>query len=344
MSKEQWEKVASIVLSAALAILAVLGWVVKPVVIEIEQQSSGGFSTQSLTGTGGDFDDITADSVDVSGDVTIGGTLSVTTWVTESTDLALTGDLAVGNGTPTIAQDGEDAYVEGQLEVDGEAQFDGAIDANGAVAIDGGQTNIGGATADVADGDNDLVVAGVLEVDGETELDGALDADSTANIQGMLTLQAGLTGALNVESVVYPSVLAVPITYTAAAGGSGVVATITDGEIWFVHKVFVRTTTSFACTGDDCTLVVGDGNDADGFLALADASMQSTFTEATGFAAGWAGIENGSAGAYTTDDGGPFVYAPSGADETIDWLLDETSDETYAAGAATIYVIYTRIQ
>ncbi len=117
-------------------------------------------------------------------------TITVTTWVTQSTDLNLTGSLTVGNGTPTVEQDGEDAYIEGQLEVDGEAQFDGTVDINGAVAIDGGVTNIGGGTPDVADGDNDLYVTGDLEVDGELELDGALDADSTANVQGNLTLQA----------------------------------------------------------------------------------------------------------------------------------------------------------
>ena len=120
--------------------------------------------------------------------------------------------------------------------------------------------------------------------------------------------------------------------------------TITDGEIWLVHSVFLHTTTNFDCTGDDVTLVIGDGNDTDGFLAVADAELQAAFTEATGFQAGFFGIEAGSGDAYTIDDGGPFVYAPSGSDETIDWLLDETSGETITAGAATIYVVYTRIQ
>ena len=140
------------------------------------------------------------------------------------------------------------------------------------------------------------------------------------------------------------SIQSTAITFTAAAGGSGTLATITDGEIWFVHSVFIRTTTNFDATGDDVTFVIGDGNDADGFIVAVDANLQAAFTEATGYAAGWYGIENGSGGAYTLDDGGPFVYAPSGADETIDWLLDETSGETITAGELTAYVVYTRIQ
>lgn len=140
------------------------------------------------------------------------------------------------------------------------------------------------------------------------------------------------------------SVQSTVITFTAAAGGSGTLATITDGEIWFVHSVFIRTTTNFDATGDDVTFVIGDGNDPNGFISAIDANLQAAFTEATGYAAGWYGIENGSGGEYTLDDGGPFVYAPSGADETIDWLLDETSGETITAGQLTAYVTYTRIQ
>lgn len=40
----------------------------------------------------------------------------------------LAGNLKVGNATPSLAQNGEDAYVEGMLEVDGPARFEGGID------------------------------------------------------------------------------------------------------------------------------------------------------------------------------------------------------------------------
>ena len=46
-----------------------------------------------------------------------------------NTDLAnvLTGNLKVGDGTPDVTLDGEDAYIEGTLEVDGTTQFDGNV-------------------------------------------------------------------------------------------------------------------------------------------------------------------------------------------------------------------------
>jgi hypothetical protein len=145
---------------------------------------------------------------------------------------------------------------------------------------------------------------------------------------------------------VLPSIVSTAITYTAAAGGTGAVATIADGEIWFVHAVFVNVTTDFDCTGDDATLVVGDGSDADGFVTLADAELQVADTEQTGSPAGWQGLVAATMGVYLDGavSSAPHIYAPSGAAETIDWLVDEGSGETITAGAATIYVVYTRVQ
>ena len=210
----------------------------------------------------------------------------------------------------------------------------------------GGLTMIGSGSIDL--NANELI----LDVDQDTII--TADTDDQIDIQIASTDEITLTAtrlslndtiayqAINTENLgTLPTILTTAITYTAAAGGSGTVATVAAGETWFVHKVFINVTTNFDATGDDATLTIGDGNDADGFIVAADANLQTTFTEATGFAAGWYGIENGSSGAYTTDDGGPFVY--EGA-ETIDWLIDETSGETLTAGAATIYVIYTRIQ
>lgn len=48
----------------------------------------------------------------------------------------VTGNLAVGDGTPgTASMDGEDAYINGQLEVDGAVQLDGALTAASTVTI-----------------------------------------------------------------------------------------------------------------------------------------------------------------------------------------------------------------
>jgi hypothetical protein len=51
-------------------------------------------------------------------------------------DLDVTaGNLSIGNGTPGVTLDGEDAYIEGTLEVDGLATFDGGTDYNAASSV-----------------------------------------------------------------------------------------------------------------------------------------------------------------------------------------------------------------
>lgn len=145
---------------------------------------------------------------------------------------------------------------------------------------------------------------------------------------------------LGVENIGLPSVICTPITYTAAAGGSGTVATVGSGEIWLVHEVWIQVTESFAADGDDATLIVGDGDDTNGFLDVADAGLQSTYAAATGWATGYYGLKDGEQGAYTAD-GSMFVYDGS---ETIDWAVGEGAGTTLSAGAATICVRYTRIQ
>lgn len=42
-------------------------------------------------------------------------------------DVANSGNLRIGNGTPTTTLNGEDAYIEGTFEVDGASRFDGAV-------------------------------------------------------------------------------------------------------------------------------------------------------------------------------------------------------------------------
>jgi len=177
---------------------------------------------------------------------------------------------------------------------------------------------------------------------------GNVDGDLTGNVTGNVTgdLTGHITAAINTENVGLPTVVTTPFTWTVAAGVTGTVATIPDGEIWLVHAVFISVTTDFDCTGDDTTLIVGDGSDTDGFVVLADAELQIADTEQTGSPAGWQGLVAATMGVYLDGavSSAPHIYAPSGADETIDFLLDEASGETITAGAATIYVVYTRIQ
>ena len=151
-----------------------------------------------------------------------------------------------------------------------------------------------------------------------------------------------ITQALGNENVgMLPTIQTVAVTYES----DGAIFTIADGEVWIVHDILVDVGTNFDCTGDNCTLTIGDGNDADGFIVLADAQMQAADTEGAGFAAGWQGMSESTRGVYfdeaTNASAHNFVYAPSGSAETIDIAIGGTSP---AAGAATVYIVYTRIQ
>lgn len=79
------------------------------------------------------------------------GFLTVTTVAGDGLGV-LVGNFSIGNGTPDVTLNGEDAYVEGTLEVDGAARFDGAVSATstltatGAIAANGGIAGDGGDT------------------------------------------------------------------------------------------------------------------------------------------------------------------------------------------------------
>lgn len=225
------------------------------------------------------------------------------------------------------------------INVDHDAYIGGVTTANGGVVGDVTGAITGDVTGNLT-GDVTGDVTGILT--------GTVTGDVTGNLTGNVTgnITGTITTALNLESFGAPSVLQVPITYTAAAGGTGAAATVTDGEIWFVWGAFVNVTTDFDCTGDDATFVLGDSNDADGFVVLADANLQAAATEQTGSPAGWQGLIAATMGVYLDGavSSAPQIYAPSGGDITIDWLVDEASGETLTAGAMTIYIIYTRVQ
>lgn len=147
-----------------------------------------------------------------------------------------------------------------------------------------------------------------------------------------------LEADINSEHIMLPTVISVSVAYD---GGSGTVATVADGEMWYVHAVFAEVTSNFNCTGDDCTLDIGDGTDTDGLLDLDDGELQAADTEGTGAPAGWQGfMSTDTRGAFLANGHG-FIYAPSGAAETIDFAVGGTSP---AAGQAYVYVVYTRFK
>lgn len=220
-------------------------------------------------------------------------------------DLDVTDDLTVA----------DDATITDDLTVTDDLTISGDIAVAGDLTIGDG-TPSGNALG----GLEDLYVEGGVEIDGILDVDSAIYQDITLeNIGNLPTIDN-----------------AAVITSSNAA-----IWTVGAAEIWFVWAVYCDITTNFDCTGDDCTLIIGDGNDTDGFLVLADGEMQAADAEYTGAAAGWHGLHTDSMGAYLSGLA-PFVY--DGTD-TIDIKIEDASDQSDpAAGAATCYIVYTRVQ
>lgn len=304
----------------------------------------------------------------------------------------LTGNLKVGNGTPGITLNGEDAYIEGNAEIHGDVYIDGnttitgtitggvyANDLNGAnlVLDPTGSTGLRAQTDDqaklttadaagffqvttgslrVGNGSNGQALTGgeacyiekALEVDGMSYLDGgattttitganAETLDNATNgywdIKGAgLTQTSGTANGIGFDSWVSASV----ITTT-----NGTLWTVPSSQTWAIKHVVCKVGTNFDCTGNDCTLIVGNTEDTDGFLTLADAELQAADTEGTGFDAGWQGLVAATVGAFL-DPNGIFVLDNT---DTIDIVIEDSSDNSNpTAGAATCWLNYVRIQ
>lgn len=227
-------------------------------------------------------------------------------------------------------------------------------------SADGGLTTAGGIT--VTTGGIEVTVGGVVVNAGVLALDADDDTSLTADTDDQIDFELGaadeyqmtvdkfdlltnyLEADIDTEHIMFPTVATTSFTYTAAAGGTVTLWTIAAGEIWIVHDIYCNITTDFDCTGEDCKVDIGDDTDPDGLCDLDDAELQAADTEVTGAPAGWQCMCSGDTiGAWFTSGRG-FIYAPSGSAQTIDAVIDEDSGETLSAGAATCYIVYTRIQ
>lgn len=219
------------------------------------------------------------------------------------------------------------------------AQYTGPVE-SGLIAQ--GVTNFGTVTTsdDVNVGD-DLSVGDDAAVTGDLDITGATSFAAS-------TVTGTITQAQNIENLgALPTMLSVDIDIDNDSSPF-TCATVADGEVWVVHAVFANVLDNWATGGsNDAVLDVGDGNVATGFLDLNDAELQVADTEGTGGAAGWQGfLSTDVIGAYVAE-GVPFIYAPSGAAETIDCAFAGTglaSDTADTDPDITIYIFYSRIQ
>lgn len=245
---------------------------------EVYVDADGGMTINDLTSTAGGNVDLNGNDliIDTDGDSVLDentdDAIRLTLGAASGTFSTLTGNFKVGNGSPSVTQNGEDAYVEGQFEVDGEGQFDGGIDSNGIidqdgaadavqlavtgyttqtndlVQLDGGLTDIGGGTYANADGDNDLGIDGDLEVNSNAYVDTDLTIDDTLNIDDT---DSALTGAQTIT----PTYSYLQVSPTAVLTVTLGVPTACDGDLFIIHNL-VTTSTVVVDTG----ATVGGGN------------------------------------------------------------------------------------
>lgn len=166
----------------------------------------------------------TTGNISATGNLTITGeaTLGATNITPSASGLLniLTGNLKVGNGTPGVSLNGEDAYIEGTFEVDGTSQFDGNLTMNGSTTANGntvlgsdtsdtltvygsttvtisangtlnvltGNLKVGDGVPDVTLNAEDAYVDGTLEVDGAARFDGDLTANGSITANGNTVL------------------------------------------------------------------------------------------------------------------------------------------------------------
>ena len=162
-----------------------------------------------------------------------------------------------------------------------------------------------------------------LLIDGAT---GNIDGEGTLDVAGAIT-----GPAIGTENFRLPTIASSTIT-TDTTGMFTAGAT----EIWFVHALYCNVTSNFDCTGDDCTLIIGDGSDTDGFAVYIDGELQAADTEMTGAPAGWQGFGGtDTRGAYLAEGLG-FVYTNDGIDADF-------GGTGVVDGSMTCYLVYTKI-
>ena len=196
-----------------------------------------------------------------------GGNLTVTPNAGTQSLNVLTGNLAVGNGSPgTASMNGEDAYIEGELEVDGAVQLDGALTAAGTIAAAGNITIDDGVgdspsitlqdatneTAVIVKGDSSFMTITTAAADGvnvlvgnlkvgngtpdvaqngeDAYVEGTLEVDAATTLDSTLTVAGTLQQNEEIDINLDANDEEIDVNSTAAdyAAGSGIVTVYDD--------------------------------------------------------------------------------------------------------------------
>lgn len=256
------------------------------------------------------------------------GTLGVTNF----DSLTLSDDLVVGDDATV----GDDLTVTGSLATTG--GLTGPVDLNGGdLTVDADADTI----LDEAADDNIRLTSGAatglwnvltgnLKVGNGTPTSTLAGED--AYIEGSVEADGGFIGAANVQNLFVPTYATAAFTYTSAAGGTLEPFTVPAGQVWWVHGVGAEVTEDFVAAGDDEGVLIGIDGQLSLFCEIPHARLLTTYTGVG--AEGWACP-------HDDDARRPAVLE---AAQTIVVTINEDTGTTLSAGAATVHLLYTRIQ
>ena len=248
------------------------------------------------------------------------------------------GALTVGTGNVDVTNASGTGGASGALTLstgNSSSTAGSASGASGAIAITTGNS------ADSISGSISLTVGTAGTTRGNINLS-ATDVAVTGNLKtndlAERGVDSGITLAPGTEIIGVPKT----VKFTTGYNVADVAAfTVPAGETWLITDCWHLTTTSWDGNG---TAQVGVTADADGFLALANASLVTTYDESGGIT-GW---PTGSRGLQFTNRGVLLAVATDGytryyravAGTTILW---DVTTGTSTQGVGTLYLTYIRL-
>lgn len=172
-----------------------------------------------------------------------------------------------------------------------------------------------------------------IDVNAQSILDANVVQLNTLNES---TAGVGISLTAGVEIIGVPQTISTAIAFNTVSGN---LFAKPAGETWLIHSVWFKTAVDW---DGDGTFIVGDATDADGFLVMANASLDPAYDETAGLV-GWPpgtrGLRNSNEGVYLTNAGVPqsFISLPGGN------IVFANTPGTSSAGSGTLYMQYTRL-
>ncbi|TSC88693.1 MAG: hypothetical protein G01um10145_860 [Microgenomates group bacterium Gr01-1014_5] len=222
----------------------------------------------TITAASGQGLTLSTTSADIALTTATSGNINLTTGAATGLANILTGNLKVGNGTPTVSLDGEDAYVEGTLEVDGATTLDGALTVAGTLTANG--------TVAIGDGGDAITLSGTTITLTANTSGNDITLNLTDNNADALDIQEGANNYLNVG--------------TLDAGATMVFGNATTNPTFGFLGTGLITIAGAGAETNSLTLTTGNITLTDGDLTLSGGEISATADDTTGTSFSFTGV------------------------------------------------------